>query len=133
MAKATMFDLATLKQSQMDFAAVEITNPATGEPTGIKITLAGPDSDAYRKIAMKVQNEQLQYAMKNRGKTTAERLAANALETLIGATVSWEGLAEDGKELECTPENVRRVYTEFPFIKEQVDEFLGDRRNFFKS
>ena len=107
--------------------------PISGEFTGIKITVASPDSAKYRQISMKIQNEQLAYAMKNRGKSSAERLANNALEVLVGATVGWEGITEGGKDLPCTPENVRKVYEEVSFIKDQVDEFLGDARNFFKN
>ncbi len=127
------FDLASYRTSKLETATVEILDPVTGEATGIKITVASPDSAQYRQVSLKVQNEQLQYAMKNKGKTTAERLVNNALEVLVGATVAWEGITEGGKELPCTPENVRKVYEEVGFIKDQVDEFVGDVRNFFKN
>lgn len=130
---AKQFDLASYRTSKMDTATVEITDPISGEFTGIRITVASPDSAKYRQISMKIQNEQLTYAMKNKGKTSAERLANNALEVLVGATVAWEGITEGGKELPCTPENVRKVYEEVSFIKDQIDEFLGDARNFFKN
>ena len=133
MGENKMFDIAAYKNEAQDVATVTIMHPGTGEPTSIKITVASMDSEKYKQISMKVQNEQLKYAMKNRGKTTAERIASNSLEILVGATVAWEGLAEGDKPLPCTPENVRRVYTDLPFIKEQVDEFLGDRRNFIRS
>ena len=133
MAESKMFDIAAYRDEALDTAVVTINHPGTGEPTSIKITVASMDSEKYKQISMKVQNEQLKYAMKNRGKTTAERIASNSLEILVGATVSWEGLAEGDKPLPCTPENVRKVYTDLPFIKEQVDEFLGDRRNFIRS
>lgn len=132
-AKTEMFDLAAFKNDQLDTAEITITHPGTGEPTNIRIKVAAPDSAHYKKVSMRVQNEQLQFAMKNRGKTTAERLAQNSLEILVGATVAWGGIAENGTPLPCTPENVRRVYTDFAFIRDQVDEFLGDRRNFFRS
>ena len=128
-----MFDIAAYRNETLDTATVTILHPATGEPTTIKITLASMDSEKYKQISMRVQNEQLKYAMKNRGQTTAERLQANALEILVGATLAWEGIAEGDSPLPCTPENVRRVYTELPFVKEQVDEFLGDRRNFMRT
>lgn len=127
-----MFDLNEFAQQSLDSAILTLTHPATGEAMNIKITLASPDSEAYRKVSMRVQNAQLKYALQNRGKTTAERLAANGLDVLVGATLDWEGIAENGVPLPCTLENVRRVYTDFPFIREQVEEFLGDRQNFFR-
>ena len=133
MSESKMFDIAAYMNEAQDTATVTILHPGTGDPTSIKITVASMDSEKYKQISMKVQNEQLKYAMKNRGKTTAERIASNSLEILVWVTVAWEGLAEGDKPVPCTPENVRRVYTELPFIREQVDEFLGDRRNFIRN
>ena len=127
-------DITSFMEQQLETAVVEICNPNSGEPLGVKITLASPDSGKYRTASLAIQNRQLQYSMKNRGRSiSAERLEENALELLIEATLDWEGLVEDGRELACTPENVRRVYQNMPFIREQVDEFLGDRRNFFRN
>ncbi len=127
------FDISAYLDSQLDTAVVRILDPVSGEKLNIEITVASPDSEVYRKASMRVQNEQLQFAMKNRGKTTAERLAENSLEILVGATIGWKGIAEKGTPLPCTPDNVRRVYKMLPFIREQVDEFLGDRRNFLSN
>ena len=130
--KTKMFDLASFSASQLNAASVRILRP-DGEPTDILIKVLSPDSAEYRIVSMQVQNEQLKYSMKNRGKTTAERLAQSSLDLLVGVTVAWDGIAENGAILPFSPENVRRVYENYPFIREQVDEFLGDRRNFFKS
>lgn len=133
MAGKDMFDITAFKDMQLDTAVVNIVRPDTGEPTNIKIAVAAPDSEKHRQVSMRIQNEQLKFSLRNKGKATAERLAATGLELLVGVTVGWEGIAESGDPLQCTPENVRRVYTELPWIREQVDEFLGDRRNFFRS
>ena len=128
-----MFDIAAFKNGVTDTAVLQIVNPVDGLPTNIKITLASVDSDRYRQASLRIQNEQLKALEKGRNKASAERLAAGSLDLLVSVTVSWEGIAENGVPLDCTPENVRRVYSELPFIREQVDDFFADRRNFFKS
>lgn len=129
----TTFDLATLKDSMEDSAELTILHPKTGEEMNIVITLASPDSEKYRKLSMAMRNKNLQYATKNRGLASAERLDEDSLNLLVGATLGWKGLSENGEILECTPQNVRRVYADFAWIREQVDAFLGDRKNFFNN
>jgi hypothetical protein len=51
----------------------------------------------------------------------------------VKLTVAWEGFTLDGVKLDCTPENVRTVYNEWSWIKEQVSEFVADRANFFRA
>lgn len=51
------------------------------------------------------------------------------IELLTACTASWN-LTWNGKQPECTPENVRKLYAEQPWIREQVDVFVGDRANF---
>ena len=63
----------------------------------------------------------------------AEKLAEDSIDDLVKLTVSWEGFTLDSKKLDCTPENVRKVYNEWSWIKEQVSEFVADRANFFRS
>jgi hypothetical protein len=38
----------------------------------------------------------------------------------------------DGKDLEPTQENVLMVYTEWTWIKDQAQEFVNNRANFFR-
>lgn len=128
-----MLDLTAFKKSFLDSATVSIVNPVTGDKLGIEIELASPDSSKYRAKSLEVMNKQLERNLKAKNKTaTVEQLENNGNEVLAGATISWSGLGENGKELPCTYENALHVYSEYKFIKEQVDEFLGDRKNFFK-
>ena len=61
-----------------------------------------------------------------------DTLEKEAMETRVALTLGWGclELGDDG-ELEFTEDNVRKVYTDFPWLAEQVDEFQGDRANFF--
>lgn len=126
------FDLGEYKRNVSDSADIEIQHPVTGEALGVTITVLSPDSDEYRRTSLQLQNDNIRFVRKNRGKTTAERLQQEAMDVLVAATIGWKGLQENGQDLPFTKENVRRVYAEFPFIKEQVDEFTADRRNFIR-
>jgi hypothetical protein len=54
---------------------------------------------------------------------------------MVACTKSWRDdtkttLTLEGEELECSRENVLRVYREYPWIKEQVESAVMERANF---
>lgn len=125
-------DLADLSTQSHDSSTLSILHPVTGEPVGLEITLASPDSAHYRKVEQQVKDRNLRLVRKSRsGTLSAAALEAGATDILVGAVLSWEGAKWGGTELECNEQNVRQVYESLPFIREQVDEYLGDRANFF--
>lgn len=97
-----------------------------GEEIG-KIVLKSTDSPEWKK-----NMEFWHKKIKNRRDKSLSMDEAEiaGLDLLAGLVLSWEGFMVGGKELECTKENVKRVFKDYPFIKEQVDEFAGDRTNF---
>lgn len=123
---------------------LELRHPVTREGLGVFITVAGQDSTAFRDHARRKANEALrrQFEAKRRGKDadapTMEQIEADAIELLVAVTLGWRteagGKSEPvivwaGDRLECTPDNARRLYRE-RFIREQVDEAVGDLANF---
>ena len=54
----------------------------------------------------------------------------NALNRAVVCTLGWDGVKRDGKALECTPANVRELYANAPWLKDQVLAFLGTGENF---
>lgn len=111
-----------------DTTQVNITLP-NGEPTDISIEVAGQDSDEFRKAEVAKRNRRLKAAQKGK-KITAEQLDEEGLDLLVNCTVSWQNVFWGKDEMECTPENVRKLYTEHPFIREQIDEAIADRTLF---
>ena len=93
------------------------------------ITATVPDLDDLREFFPHYVN----YAQQD-GKNIidAESLEREAVEVLIVCTKDWKGIGEAGADLPCTPENVRRVYSTYLWLREQVDEFVEDRGNFMK-
>jgi len=123
---------------------IEILNPETNTPfePSIFISVHGSDSETFRKIQRKNVNKRLEMQSKSFRKKqtlTAEELEAEGLDTLIACTDSWktgdrnEIEFNEGEWLQCTPENVRKIYTALPWLKEQIDSAIGDRSNFLQS
>lgn len=115
-------------------AVLELAHPTTGTPLrneageALTITLLGVDSDAYRKAQRAAQNKRL--AKRGGIKLTAEELEAESIETLAACTVAWANIEFEGRALECNRANAVKLYTALPWVREQVDAFMGDRANF---
>lgn len=105
--------------------------PASGEDTDIKITLAGPDSDLFQKMNIKLQRDLRKKLLKNRNfEFTSEEESQLDYERFARATLGWTGMQENGQEVPFSFENAKRIYREYPVIFRQVTAFLGDQANF---
>ena len=131
-------DLATLDsvKAANEGAAMEVLHPTSNVPlkddqdNPITITLIGQDSDKVKKRQRLEMNKRLKAG--RRSTMTAEELEEQGLELLAFCTVSWNGIKLDGQLLDCTADNAMKVYKRVPWLREQVDSFVGDRANFLK-
>lgn len=121
-------------------ATMDVVHPATGAPltqqdgSTVTLTLAGQDSERFRKADRKISNKRLATsASGQRVKLTAEGIDADSLERLVACTIAWNGIGWGGADKECTPENAREAYKRLPWLREQADTFIGDRANFLKA
>lgn len=124
------FDLSAITANKN---VIQIRHPATAEPIGLTITLRPQDSAEVKSVTRKQLNENLRL----RGKMpSAEKIEQNRLDLLAAAVESWEwsdGVTWGGAALECSQQNVRRVLSEAPWLKSQIDDALGDEAAFFAS
>ncbi len=129
-------DLKNLKPVMADEGALmQVRHPETEEAIeGMTIRLLGQDSAVYRKIQLAKQQAALSRISKGKKAVDldAEKLAEDSIDDLVKLTVDWSGFTLEGKELAATPENVRMVYSEWNWIKEQAQEFVADRAHFFR-
>lgn len=129
-------DLNDLKPVRADEGAIlQILHPETEEPiAGMSIVLLGHDSAVYRKLQLAKQQSILNRMAKGKkaAELDAERLNADLIDELTKLTIGWSGFKLDGKELDPTPENVKTVYSEWAWIKDQAQEFVSNRANFFR-
>lgn len=128
-------DLDDIQSRTLDEAVLPLRHPLTGEVTSTRLTLAAPDSATFRRRIYALQDKALhEAARKPHGAVISaeEQLRLNIL-TLVAATLNWEHMVCGGAELPCTPENAARVYEDYPWLREQVAAFQGERQNFFRA
>lgn len=115
-------------------AEMTLTHYATGEDTDITIRCAGPDSDAFQKANRKLQDRRMQQTLRGgKRKMTSEDLDEDAIELLAACTMGWsDTLHMDGEKHPYSHDNAKNLYRRFPWIREQVNRFVGDRANFFR-
>lgn len=132
-------DFDNVKKAADLGAKMEVKDPTTDQPmlkddgeTPITITLAGVESDKWKKARSTVGNKYLKTAGPNRppgAKTIEESIADDAFQ-LAAVTLAWDGVIVEGQELECNQANAARIYAKYDWLRNQVSEFVGNRANF---
>ncbi len=125
---------------------IELRHPVTNQGLGVFITVVGRDSVIFREYLRERVNDDLRRASlaKRRGKDeeipTVEQGEQRGIELLTVCTLAWRWgdspvfpFQKKGfpiEELAFNVPNVKRVYTELPAARKQVDEAIGDLANF---
>lgn len=125
-------DIANLKFNEAPAARMQLLHPVEGtvlvqDGEEMYIEVYGADSDVYRKAMRQYGNKQLN--TRGKQKKTIEELEQVSTSLLAQITCGWKVFI-DGEWLEFSPAAVKALYTDYSWIKEQVDEFVNDRANF---
>lgn len=126
------FDLSSfndLASAQEKGTEVQITHPGSGEPLGIVMMVAGPDSKRQKAATALIIAERAELRLR---KITGARLEEEGNRIAAASIISWTGVMEGGKELEYSPSVALGLLTRYPFIREQISSYSGDRANFLK-
>jgi len=120
-------DLATLV---LPTVTIDILHPATGEPTGLRITLRHKDCPQVKSVVKKYTQKLI---TSRRQRLTVDELTEQEIEILIAVVESWEwgGSAKwHGKKPDIS--EVRAVLSEpgAAFIRQQIDDSLSDANLF---
>lgn len=107
---------------------LDIIDPWTGKPTGMRFLLAGPDSDAQRRARIAMMDEIAEAAGVD-GSVSSEMREAARIGCLARCVLGWE-IEDEGQAVPFSHRNVVRVLKGIQWIQIQVDAFAGDRRNF---
>jgi hypothetical protein len=129
-------DIGVLKSADLNHAScISPVRDAKGDPyPDVSITVVSIDSDRYRDFKRKTGQAQLDKVVTfGRLRPQVDEVNEEIIDTLVACTVEWTGFEKDGEPLPPTPENVRAVYKAAPWIRDQVNLFMGDRRNFFSA
>lgn len=108
----------------------ELTREPLGEREGkpVRIKLAGLKSRAVQKVIRDLRDKEL--ASLTRRSVRAPNLEDRQIAILTAATLDWENIEWNGEPLPCTPTNIRMLYTECPWLVEQIDEFVANPLHF---
>ena len=136
--KKQSIDLATLDTTAAcnKGAEIELKHPVTNAPLGVFITVLGRDSDTFKDYIRHSINDQIrkEAIAKKRGRDmevqTLEMREADTIELLTVCTVGWKNVVMGGNELPFNVANAKRVYSDRPWIRQQVNEAIGDLENF---
>lgn len=148
-------DLSTKAACDRGFE-LELKHPATDEPLGVFIGLLGKHSARFQELARKRANARIRqsFQMQRKGKDievpTLEQNEREEIDLFAACTTHWrtrttkadpaKGIEEKseptilhgGKALQFSEANAKFLYAE-PWIREQVDEGIGDLGNFMPS
>ncbi|MBV2144417.1 hypothetical protein KUG47_13025 [Falsochrobactrum sp. TDYN1] len=105
----------------------ELVDPVTGEPTGIKLWIVGPDSKTAHdaRIAM---TDELMERTRSDGTVSGEDRERARLNCLARLVTKWE-IIEDGKSLPFNHKNVLRLLA-VSWVEAQIDAFASNRAAF---
>ena len=143
-------DLRSLYTGGAEGAALQLKHPVTGEPLALPpIEPAGKsrpiilqvvckDSDRFRHFAHAQADKRLAEVDATEAGKPVKRLPsseieANNIKLVAHCVIGWDNVILDGVELPYSPENARKLLTEFPAFYEQVDAFAAIRGNFVKA
>ena len=103
----------------------DLLDPVEGRPTGIRLRVAGPDSETQRKARLVLADQLVELADLD-GRVSAEAREKVRQESLAACVLDWE-CAEDGQPLSFTTANMLRLIRAASWVDAQLDGFAGDR------
>lgn len=133
-------DLSTLDTAELanQGALLELRDPA-GNPvlqedgSPVTLTVLGEDSDVVTQVNNRNANQFLRGTSAGGQAVTAEMSRTNEINKFATATVGWSGIVVDGEVVTFSLDAAKALYRRFPWIRDQVRAFIGDRANFTKA
>lgn len=123
-------EVAAWSDDQDKGAWLTLVHPVTGEPVGLRLLVAGPDSATQGRARLKLA-EELADAADDTGRVSADAREAARLRNLARCVLRWD-VTEDGEPVPFTTANVVRLLKAGVWVQAQLDAFAVDRRNFWK-
>lgn len=121
-------------------AVMHLEHPVTGEKlfvdeekkTPMSITLLGMDSSAYRNKQKQINSDRMMNAAKRRSSKGVNFVMSDeqAIDLLASCATDMT-ILEGGELLVFSKSSVTDLFTRHTWMREQADEFIGDRANLF--
>lgn len=104
-----------------------LLDPVTGEATGIKLWIVGPDSKTAHDARIAMSDELMERARPD-GTVSAEDRERARIHSLARLVLRWE-ISEGGKALPFNQKNLLRLLA-VSWVEAQIDAFASNRANF---
>ena len=118
-------------------AVMNVIHPITGEEmiqkdgTPVTVTLLGMESSVAKRVTKARAQKQLNKRNQKVDLDEAREFTISLQAKLITAS---QGLKENGVDLDLTDQATAiDVLTRYNWLREQIDEFITDRANFYKA
>lgn len=99
-----------------------------GEP--VQLLLLGKDSDAYQRVERAFQKDLTTAARRARsGAIDPQVYEDHVVNRVVACTTGWRNCSYQGEET-FSPELIRRLYRNEPWVLEQAAQFIEDRAHF---
>lgn len=114
-----------------------LRHPVSDEPIkDVELQVVGSDSPVFKEVDKIFASKRLNaFASKKKGEAVIgyDDIVDEKIEKCSACVVGWSGLTLDGKPFEYSKENSKMLMVRFSWICAQVEAFINDRSNFFKS
>ena len=128
-----MFDLNSV--SELEAQKLKLVHPETGALIGAEIELAGANHPKRKALEFN-RSRMLRARVAKKGRLELTDPAEDEefeVDRLVACTLSWSGIARDGKEIPCNAGEARAIYESAAWIRKQAVAFLEDSANFLSS
>ncbi|MEQ8293059.1 MAG: hypothetical protein RID15_01625 [Marinovum algicola] len=121
-------DIRAFSADQERGAWFELLDPVTHKGTGIRLKVAGPDSETQNRARLRLADDLAEVADAE-GRVSAEARERARLDSLARCILDWE-ISEGGEALPLTHANAVRLLKVATWVQAQVDSFASDRASF---
>ena len=120
------------QEAHEEGAEVEIFHPDNRKKSmGVFFTVLGIDSKAFQAAEKKAYNDQLSEFTKS-GSITEETQIESEVKQVSAVVTGWRGIQSGKDDLPYSKEKCVELMTKSPWMRKQIDRFIGDRKNFIK-
>ena len=118
-------DILAMAADQEKGAWFDLVDPMDGKPTGIRLRIAGPDSETQRKARLKLSDDLVEMADID-GRVSSDNREKARQSNLAACVLDWE-CEEAGQPVPFTTQNILRLIRAAAWVEAQIDAFAADR------
>tara|TARA_R110002020_G_scaffold5179_4_gene21930 strand:- start:12487 stop:12879 length:393 start_codon:yes stop_codon:yes gene_type:complete len=122
-------DLSKIASDQEAGHEFELLDPVQSDPTGIKLTIAGPDSEIARNARFEMEREIARLSKRKDG-LTPEARDGLMNDYFCTVTLGWN-VTEAGEPVPFSKPNLLRLIKAGAWVRGQIDLFAADRSPYF--